>query len=114
MSKQLNFSSISNKSIKDKDSLNSKTVLFQTIHLRISTQFRCNFFFFQAIQFNINTQFKSKNISISNSSIWSIDRTQSSTTTPGQSGIWSDGNAGVPHIVQSSSITGNSPADCRN
>ena len=32
--------------------------------------------------------------------------------TPGQSGPGSDGNKGVHHIPQSSSITGTSPSDC--
>ena len=40
-----------------------------------------------------------------NSSVWTIDRTQSGTTTPDQSGTGSDGNEGVLHIPQSSSIT---------
>ena len=45
------------------------------------------------------------------SSIRSIDRTLSGTTTPGQSGPGSEGNKGVFHIPQSSSITGASPLD---
>ena len=50
---------------------------------------------------------------MSNSSIWlPIDRTLSGVTTPGQSGPGSDGNEGVFHIPQSSSITGASPSDC--
>ena len=44
---------------------------------------------FQTIQFSISTQF---------SSIWPIDRTQSSATTLGQSGPGSNGNKGVLHI----------------
>ena len=36
----------------------------------------------------------------------------SSATTLGQSGPGSDGNEGVLHIPQSSSITGTSPSDC--
>ena len=52
---------------------------------------------FQTIQFNLSAQF---------SSIWTIDRTLSGATTPGQSGPGSDGNEGVLHIPQSSSITG--------
>ena len=63
----------------------SKTVLFQTIQFSISTQF---------------------------SSIWSIDRALSGSTTPGQSGHGSNGNEGVLCIPQSSSITGASPSDC--
>ena len=46
----------------------SETVLFQTIHFTISTQF---------------------------SSIWPIDRTQPGATTSGQSGPGSDGNEGA-------------------
>ena len=46
------------------------------------------------------------------SSIWPIDRTLSGATTPGQSGPGSDGNEGLLHIPQSSSITGTSPSDC--
>ena len=63
----------------------SKTVLFQAIQSRISTQF---------------------------SSISPIDRTLSGTTTPSQSVLWSDGNEGVLSIPQSFSITGTSPPDC--
>ena len=63
----------------------SKTVLFQTIHFSLSTQF---------------------------SSIWSIDNTLSAATTPSQSGPGSDGNKGVLCIPQGSSITGTSPSDC--
>ena len=48
---------------------------------------------------------------MSNSSIWPIDRTQSSATTPGWSGPGSDDNEGVLRISQSSSITGASPSD---
>ena len=36
----------------------------------------------------------------------------SGATTSGQSGPRSDGNEGVPHIPQSSSITETSPSDC--
>ena len=63
----------------------SKTILFQTVLFSISTQF---------------------------SSIWPIDRTLSGATTPGQSGPGSNGNEGVLHIPQCSSITGASPSDC--
>ena len=63
----------------------SKTVQFQTIQYRISTQF---------------------------SSIQPIDRALSGATTPGQSGPGSDGNEGVLHMPQSSSIAGTSPSDC--
>ena len=58
---------------------------------------------FQAIQLSISIQF---------SSIWPIDRTLSSATTPGQSGPGSDGNEEVLHIPQSSRFTGASPSDC--
>ena len=49
---------------------------------------------------------------MSNSSIWYIDRTQTDSTTPGQSGPGSGGNNKVLRIPWSSSITGASPADC--
>ena len=49
---------------------------------------------------------------MSNSSIWPIDRSLSDANTPGQSGPGSDGNEGVLHILQSSSITEASPSDC--
>ena len=58
---------------------------------------------FQTIQFSISSQF---------SSIWTIDRTLSGTTTPGQSGPGIDGNEGVLHIPQNSSIAGTSSSDC--
>ena len=45
-----------------------------------------------------------------NSSIWPIDRTLSVATTPGQCGLWSDGNEEVLHIPKSSGITGASPS----
>ena len=43
--------------------------------------------------------------------IYTIDRTLSGATTPGQSGPGSDGNEGVLRIPQSSNITGTSPSD---
>ena len=49
---------------------------------------------------------------ISSSSVWSIDRTLSSATAPGQCGPGSNDNEGVLCISQSSSITGASPSDC--
>ena len=58
---------------------------------------------FQTIQFSISTQF---------SSIWPIERTLSGATTPGPNGPGSDGNEGVLHIPQSSSITGASLSVC--
>ena len=48
---------------------------------------------------------------MSNNLIWPIDRTLSNATTPSQSGPGSDGNEGVFHIPQSSSINGASPSD---
>ena len=62
-----------------------KTVLFQTIHFCISTQF---------------------------SSIYSIDRTLSGATNSSQSGPGSDGNKGELHIPQRTGITGASLSDC--
>ena len=47
-----------------------------------------------------------------NSSIWPIDRTLTGATKPGYSGPESNGNEGVLHIPQSSSISGASPSDC--
>ena len=58
---------------------------------------------FQTIQFSISTQF---------SFIWPIDRTLLGATTPGQSGLGSNGNKEVFCIPQSSRITGASPSDC--
>ena len=46
------------------------------------------------------------------SSVWLIDKTLSSATTPGRSGPRSNVDEGVLHISQSSSITGTSPLDC--
>ena len=51
-------------------------------------------------------------ISTHSSSIWSIDRTLSNATTPGQSGPGSNSNEGVVHIPQSPSFTGISPLNC--
>ena len=48
----------------------------------------------------------------SNSSIWPIDRTLSSATTPVQSVPKSYGNEGVLHIPQSSSIRWATSSDC--
>ena len=45
------------------------------------------------------------------SSIQPIDKALSGATTPGQSGPGSNGNEGVLHIPQSSSITGTPPSD---
>ena len=49
---------------------------------------------------------------MSNTFIWSIDRTLSGATTPGQSGPGSDVNEGVLRIHHSSSIMGALPSDC--
>ena len=49
---------------------------------------------------------------MSNSSISTIDRTLSGSTIQSQSGPVSNGNEGVLHIPQSSSITGASLSDC--
>ena len=49
---------------------------------------------------------------MSNSSIWSIDRTLSGATIMGQNGPGSNGNEGVISTPQISSITGTSPSDC--
>ena len=48
---------------------------------------------------------------MSNTSIWPIDRTLSDATTPGQSGLRSNGNEGVLQIPQSSK-PGASLSDC--
>ena len=52
----------------------------------------------QSTQFNCQT------------SIWRIDSTLSTATTPGQSGPGSDGSEGIHHIPQSSSIPEASPS----
>ena len=49
---------------------------------------------------------------MSNTFIWSIDRTLSGSTTAGQSEPKKDGNEGILRIPQSSSITETSPSDC--
>ena len=95
MSKQLYFkqfslahksSSISTNSVYHMYAVSmSKTVLFQVIQCSISTEF---------------------------SSMWPIDRTLSDTTNQDKSEPGSDGNEGVLHIFQSSSITGTLPSDC--
>ena len=86
----------------------SQTVLIQTIQFSITivfvhTQLNIKTVLFQTIQFSISMLF---------SSIWPIDRTLSGATTLGQSGSGTDGIEEVPHIPQSSSITGTSPSDC--
>ena len=88
---------ITNNSIKRQSfvytQLNDETVLFQTIQFCVS-------------------HFLAKAVKISNSSIWSIDWTLPGDTTPGQSRLQSEGNEGVLHILQSSSITRASTSDC--
>ena len=58
---------------------------------------------FRTIKFSISTQF---------SSFWPIGRTLSGVTTPGQSVPGSDVNKGILSISGSSSISGDSAADC--
>ena len=78
-----------------------------TIQLNVSrlfyTQLNVKAFLFHTIQFSIWRQF---------SHVWTIDRTLSGATTPGQSGPGSDVNEGVLCIPQSSSFTGASRSDC--
>ena len=81
----------------------SKQFYFKQFSLAYVYSLNVKTVLFQPIQFNKSSQF---------SSIWPIDRTLSGATTPGQSGPGSDGNKGVLHIPQSSSITGTSPSDC--
>ena len=64
------------------------------------------------IKFSIYKQFYFKQFSTQFNSIWPIDRTLLAATTSGQSEPGSDGNEGVPHIPQSSSITGTSLSNC--
>ena len=83
-------------------------IKFQTIHFSISIvflykQLNVKTVLFQGILFRISTQFNS---------IWPIDRTLLGATSSGQSGLGSDGNEGVLHIPQSSGITCTSPSDC--
>ena len=72
------------------------------------------FFFFVYTQLNVKTANVKIQFSVSTqfTSIWPIDRTLLGVTTPGQSGLGSDGNEGVLYIFQSASITGASPSDC--
>ena len=51
-------------------------------------------------------------ISTQFSSIWPIDRNQSGASIPCQSGSGGDVNEEIPHIPQSSIITGTSPSEC--
>ena len=81
----------------------SKQFYFKQFSLSLVHSLNMEIVLFQVIQFSIIAQF---------SSIWPIDRTLSGATTPGPSGPGSDGNKGVLHIPQSSSITGISPSDC--
>ena len=59
-------------------------------------------FYFFKIQFSISTQF---------SSIWPVERTLVSATTPDQSELRSDDTEGILRIPQNSSITGSSSSD---
>ena len=84
-----------------------KTVLFNQFSLAeysffVYTQLNVKTVIFQTIQFSIGTQF---------SSIWPRERTLPGTTNLGQSGPRGDGNKGVLHIPQRSSITGASTSD---
>ena len=96
--------------------LNVKTVLFQVIQFSISMRFKCQ----NSSILNNSVEHKyalwmQKNSKLSKlwfSSIWPIDRTQSDATTLGQSGLGSDGNKGVFHIPESSSLIGTLPSDC--
>ena len=69
-----------------------------------------NQFYFK--QFSLTLAICFHIVKMSNSSIWSIDKTLSGATTLGQSGPGSDGNEGVLRIPQSSSITVASPSEC--
>ena len=86
---------ITNNSIKHKSyvytQLNHPTALFQTSQFSMSHLF----------SHSLNLSF-----------IWSIDRTLSGATTPGQSGPRLDGNEGVLHFPQSWNIIGASATGC--
>ena len=71
-------------------------------------------FLFQAIQFSQTVLIQTIQFSISMQlvSIEPIDMALSSALNPGQSGPGSNGNEGMFHISQSSSITGTTPSDC--
>ena len=86
-----------------KNTLDVKTVQFQTNQCRISMQFNVKTVLFQVIQFSISTHF---------CSIWLIDRNPSGATTPGNSIPGSDDNEGVFSIPKSSNITVTSPLVC--
>ena len=60
-----------------------------------NTQLDIKTVLFQTIQFSVSTRFNS---------IWSIYTILSGATTPGQSGAESNGNEGILHILQISSI----------
>ena len=120
----------------------SKIVPFQTIQFSVSTQFKCKYSvcqkqLFQTLEFRqtvlfqriklstrtffIHSQLNVKavqfqtirfSISLQFNSILPIDRILSGATTPGQSVPGSNGNEGILHILQSSSIIGTSPPDC--
>ena len=69
------------------------TIQFNISAVFVQTQLDIKTVLFQTIWFSISTQF---------SSIWLIDMTLSSTTTPGQSRPGNDGNKGVLPFSQSS------------
>ena len=73
----------------------------------------CKLFNAKSIVIHINSSISNNSVFHTNmqlSSIWTIDRTLSDATTQGQSGPVNNGNKGVLHINQSSSITGASPS----
>ena len=99
---QLN-SSNSNSSVQYKYNFCPHTVFLQTTQFSASTVSMSKTVLVQTIQFSISMQF---------SFILPIDRTLSGVTTSCHGGPGSDGNEGVLHIPQCSSITGISPSDC--
>ena len=92
-------SSVSNYPVKS-TKLNDSKFCYSSLTIQLNINylhtFKCQTVLLQIIQFSMSTQFIS---------IWSIVRTLSGATTPGQSGPGSDGNKGVFRITQSSSIT---------
>ena len=73
----------------------SKQFYFMQLCLALVRRLNIKTVLFQVIQFSISTHF---------SSIWPIDKTILGATTPGFSGLESDGNEGVICIPESSSI----------
>ena len=76
---------------------------FSLVQFFLFTQLNDQTVLFQTIQFSISTLF---------TSFWLIDQTLLGATSLGQSWSGTNGNKGVLHITQSSSITGASPSDC--